>query len=174
MPIKKTDNSVKPEKVVKKKPIARKKKSVDTIPDVLVVPKPLVSERYVYAVGRRKTSIARVRLYPTSEEEKKVIVNNKSVREYFGTVALEGVVLAPLKAAGLLEAFRISIVTRGGGLHGQAGAIKLGIARSLIKHDPLLRPTLKALGFLTRDARMVERKKPGLKKARRAPQWAKR
>jgi small subunit ribosomal protein S9 len=174
MPIKKTDKSVEPEKVVKKKNAARKKKSVDTISDVSAVPKSPVSERYVYAVGRRKTSIARVRLYPTSEEDKKVVVNNKPIREYFGTVALEGVALAPLKAAGLLDTFRVSIITRGGGLHGQAGAIKLGIARSLIKHDPLLRPTLKALGFLTRDARMVERKKPGLKKARRAPQWAKR
>lgn len=174
MPIKKTDKSVKSEKVEKKKPAARKKKTETVVSDVPIAPKVSVSERYVYAVGRRKTSIARVRLYHISEEEKKVIVNNKPVREYFGTVALEGVALAPLKAAGLLDAFRVSIVARGGGLHGQAGAIKLGIARSLIKHDPLLRPTLKALGFLTRDARMVERKKPGLKKARRAPQWAKR
>jgi small subunit ribosomal protein S9 len=174
MSIKKTEKSVKPEKVEKKKPVARKKKSEVVVSQVSVAPKALVSERYVYAIGRRKTSIARVRLYPISEEEKKVIVNNKSVREYFGTVALEGVALAPLKSAGLLDVFRVSIITRGGGLHGQAGAIKLGIARSLIKHDPLLRPTLKALGFLTRDARIVERKKPGLKKARRAPQWAKR
>jgi len=74
----------------------------------------------------------------------------------------------------LEAAFRVSVLVRGGGLHGQADAIKLGIARCLIKHDPLLRATLKALGLLTRDSRAVERKKPGLKKARRAPQWAKR
>lgn len=173
MPDKKT---IKPKKVAEKKPVARKKKvaSAPSAEAVVVSAPAAVLERYVYAVGRRKTAIARVRLYPTSGEEKKVIVNNKPVREYFGTVALEEVALAPLKVTGLADTFRVSVVTRGGGLHGQAGAIKLGIARSLIKHDPLLRPTLKALGFLTRDARMVERKKPGLKKARRAPQWAKR
>jgi small subunit ribosomal protein S9 len=135
----------------------------------------IVSERYVYAVGRRKTAIARVRLYPDAKAKaEETIVNKKPVREYFGTAALEAVALSPLKIVGLIDAFRVSVVTRGGGLHSQAGAIKLGIARSLIKHDPLLRATLKASGFLTRDAREVERKKPGLKKARRAPQWAKR
>ncbi|MBI2439164.1 MAG: 30S ribosomal protein S9 [Candidatus Moranbacteria bacterium] len=130
-------------------------------------------DRYVYAVGRRKTAVAQVRLYAVSQAET-MMVNNRTVREYFGTLALETVALSPLKACGLEEAFKATVLVRGGGLNGQADAIKLGVARALLKHDVLLRPTLKAQGFLTRDARAVERKKPGLKKARRAPQWAKR
>lgn len=162
-------------KVSEKKPVARKKKVAPDLPTKSVAAPVAVSERYVYAVGRRKTSIARVRLYPSAEgKTEEMIINKRSAREYFGTTALEGVAFAPLRATGLANAFRVSVVTRGGGLHGQADAVKLGVARSLIKSDPLLRPTLKALGFLTRDARVVERKKPGLKKARRAPQWAKR
>lgn len=130
-------------------------------------------DRYVYAVGRRKTAVAQVRLYAVSKAET-VIVNERPIREYFGTLALETMALSPLKATGLEESFRVTVLVRGGGLNGQADAIKLGVARALFKHDALLRPTLKAQGFLTRDARAVERKKPGLKKARRAPQWAKR
>lgn len=130
-------------------------------------------ERYAYAVGRRKTAVAQVRIYPTSKPEG-AIVNKKPIREYFGTPALEATALSPLKTSGLEESFRVTVVVRGGGLHGQADAIKLGIARALIIKDPALRPTLKVQGFLTRDARAVERKKPGLKKARRAPQWSKR
>ncbi|MDO8566036.1 MAG: 30S ribosomal protein S9 [Candidatus Moranbacteria bacterium] len=133
----------------------------------------MVAERYVYAVGRRKTAVAQVRLYPSTAAEV-AVVNKKPIREYFGTAALEAQALLPLKTSGLEAAFRVTVLVRGGGLHGQADAIKLGIARCLIKHDPLLRATLKALGLLTRDSRAVERKKPGLKKARRAPQWAKR
>lgn len=172
MPTKKT---IKPKKVTEKKPVARNKKVAPSMPaEAVAVPAAPVSERYVYAVGRRKTSIARVRLYQTAGEKKEVVVNNRPLREYFGTASLESIILAPFNAVGLANNFRVSVIARGGGLHGQADAIKLGIARSLIKHDPLLRPTLKALGFLTRDARIVERKKPGLKKARRAPQWQKR
>ena len=132
-----------------------------------------VTGKYVYAVGRRKTAIAQVRLYPTTDVEG-VIVNKRPIREYFGTAALETIALSPLKLTGMEAAFTVTVVVRGGGLHGQADAIKLGVARCLIKHDILLRPVLKAQGYLTRDARAVERKKPGLKKARRAPQWAKR
>ncbi len=138
-----------------------------------VAKKAEVAARYLYAVGRRKTAVAQVRLYPVAKSEG-VTVNKKTIREYFGTVALEAQALLPLKTAGLEESFTVTVVVRGGGLHGQADAIKLGVARALILHDILLRPTLKALGFLTRDARAVERKKPGLKKARRAPQWSKR
>lgn len=136
-------------------------------------PVAVMAERYVYAVGRRKTAVAQVRLYPGTTAEV-AVVNKKPIREYFGTAALEAQALLPLKTTGKEVAFRVSVVVRGGGLHGQADAIKLGVARCLIQHDPLLRATLKALGFLTRDSRAVERKKPGLKKARRAPQWAKR
>lgn len=167
--------SVKDEKkVTEKKPVARKRKVAPVLSDESVAAPVVVSERYVYAVGRRKTSIARVRLYPSAGKTEEMIINERPACEYFGTTALEGIALAPLRTTGLANAFRVSVVARGGGLHGQADAIKLGVARSLIKSDPLLRPALKALGFLTRDARVVERKKPGLKKARRAPQWAKR
>lgn len=133
------------------------------------------SQRYVYAVGRRKTAIAQVRLYPNEKTGSAVaVVNKKTIREYFGTESLETIALSPIKLVGLESAFEVSVVVRGGGLHGQADAIKLGVARSLIKHDVLLRAVLKSAGMLTRDARAVERKKPGLKKARRSPQWAKR
>jgi len=157
-----------------KKTVAKKKVAVvSDAPVTAPAPVAIVSERYVYAVGRRKTAIAQVRLYPSVKAEM-AVVNKKPIREYFGTEALEAQAMLPLKTSGLEAAFRVSVLVRGGGLHGQADAIKLGIARCLIKHDPLLRATLKALGLLTRDSRAVERKKPGLKKARRAPQWAKR
>ncbi len=136
-------------------------------------PKAKEALRYLYAVGRRKTAVAQVRLYPVDQAEETVI-NKKTALAYFGTQALVTEALAPLKLAGLEAAFTVTVLVRGGGLHGQADAIKLGVARCLVKHDALLRPTLKAQGFLTRDARAVERKKPGLKKARRAPQWSKR
>jgi len=173
-----TKKEVKEVKVVKK--VATKKPTVKKVTPVVepviaaaVTPKTVV-ERYVYAVGRRKTAVAQVRLYPSAETTETAIVNKKSIREYFGTIALETVALSPMKTTGLETSFKVSVVVRGGGLHGQADAIKLGVARCLIKHDILLRPILKAQGMLTRDARAVERKKPGLKKARRAPQWAKR
>lgn len=163
-------------KAVKKKPEAKKpvtkKKAAVTVPDIPAAVS-VATERYVYAVGRRKTAVAQVRLYAVSKAEG-AIVNKRPIREYFGTPALETVALAPLKTTGLENAFRVTVLVRGGGLHGQAGAIRLGVARALLKHDALLRPVLKAQGFLTRDSRAVERKKPGLKKARRSPQWAKR
>lgn len=151
-----------------KKPAAKKKAAAAPVIAPVAAP-----ERYIYAVGRRKAAVAQVRLYPVSEATE-TIVNARPIREYFGTPALETVALAPLKLTGLEAAFRVSVLVRGGGLHGQAGAVRLGVARALFKNDALLRPVLKAAGFLTRDARVVERKKPGLKKARRAPQWSKR
>lgn len=133
------------------------------------------ADRYVYAIGRRKTATAQVRLYVAGKSrENGITVNTRGSKEYFGTVALVANVTAPLRAAGLEEKFFVSVVTRGGGLHGQSDAAKLAVARALVKHDALLRPILKAEGFLTRDARSVERKKPGLKKARKSPQWSKR
>lgn len=132
-----------------------------------------VVERYTYAVGRRKTAVAQVRLYPSSKAEE-AIVNDRPLKEYFATPALQAAALAPLVSTGLTESFRVTVLVRGGGLNGQADAVKLGVARALVEHDAALRSALKAAGFMTRDARAVERKKPGLKKARRAPQWAKR
>jgi small subunit ribosomal protein S9 len=133
-------------------------------------------ERYLYAVGRRKTAVAQVRLYPVKKGTEATLAANggKTIFEYFGTDGLTGNVLAPLKTAGLEADFSVSILVRGGGKHGQSDAAKLGVARALLKHDPLLRSILKAEGYLTRDARSVERKKPGLKKARKSPQWSKR
>jgi small subunit ribosomal protein S9 len=131
------------------------------------------ADRYLYAVGRRKTAVAQVRLYPAAKT-KDVMVNDKTIRAYFGTPALETVALSPLKVVGMEETFSVTVLVRGGGLHGQADAVKLGVARALLKQDINLRAVLKAQGMLTRDARAVERKKPGLKKARRAPQWSKR
>jgi small subunit ribosomal protein S9 len=102
------------------------------------------------------------------------LINNRPLEKYFGTASLIANVLAPIKAVGLEDKMSFTLLAQGGGMTGQSDASKLAIARALVKHDPLLRPVLKASGFLTRDARKVERKKPGLKKARRAPQWAKR
>lgn len=133
-------------------------------------------ERYVYAVGRRKTAVAQVRLYPVKKGTEATLIANggKTIFEYFGTEGLVGNVIAPLKTVGLEAEWSVSILVRGGGKHGQSDAAKLGVARALLKHDPLLRTALKVEGYLTRDARSVERKKPGLKKARKSPQWSKR
>lgn len=131
--------------------------------------------KYFYAVGRRKTSVAQVRIVPEEKaSEGDYIVNKKKAKEYFPGATLQNIIFAPLKATGMQNKFKFSVLVRGGGSKGQAEATKLGIARALIKYDEALRKSLKDLGFLTRDARKVERKKPGLKKARRAPQWAKR
>ncbi|MEK9173769.1 MAG: 30S ribosomal protein S9, partial [Patescibacteria group bacterium] len=133
-------------------------------------------ERYVYAVGRRKTAVAQVRLYPVKKGAEATLIANggKTIFEYFGTEGLTGNAIAPLKTAGLEADWSVSILVRGGGKHGQSDAAKLGVARALLKHDPLLRSVLKAEGYLTRDSLSVERKKPGLKKARKSPQWSKR
>lgn len=131
--------------------------------------------QYFYAVGRRKTSVAQVRIYPSKKaEDKDLTVNTREMREYFPGVIMQSTFEAPLRETGLQEKFKVSVLVRGGGINSQVEAIRLGIARALIKFDETLRPTLKANGFLSRDSRKVERKKPGLKKARRAPQWAKR
>ncbi|MDA8235756.1 MAG: 30S ribosomal protein S9 [Clostridia bacterium] len=124
-----------------------------------------------YGTGRRKHSIARVRLVPG---EGKVVVNNKNLVEYFGKKTLEMIVKQPLNLTETLGKFDVLCRVQGGGTTGQAGAVRLGIARALLKADGTLRPVLKRAGFLTRDPRMKERKKYGLKAARRAPQFSKR
>ena len=125
----------------------------------------------IKTVGRRKEAVARVRMVAG---EGKVIVNERELRAYFGRSILEQEVLAPLKLVDSLARYDINIRVLGGGVSGQAGAAVQGIARALIATDPELRPALKAAGFLRRDARVKERKKPGLKKARKAPQYTKR
>ncbi len=124
------------------------------------------------ALGRRKTATAQVRLFPNGKGE--ITVNKRPYVEYFPIFDLRETVLSPLKLAGRDKSVDISALVRGGGLRGQADAVKLGIARALLLLDETLHRTLRKTGHLTRDARKKERKKYGLKKARRAPQWAKR
>ena len=128
-------------------------------------------EKYFEAVGRRKTAIARVRLFKGKGD---VLVNNKAPQEYFPVARLLKSVLAPFEDLKLSNTFNIIAHVKGGGIAAQAEAIRHGIARALALAEPELKKRLRHIGFLTRDPRMVERKKYGLKKARRAPQWAKR
>jgi len=121
--------------------------------------------------GRRKTSIARVRLVPG---EGKIVVNKRDLDEYFGLETLKMAVRSPLVVTDTAARYDVLVNVGGGGLSGQAGAIRHGIARALLKADADFRPALKKAGFLTRDPRMKERKKYGLKGARRAPQFSKR
>lgn len=123
------------------------------------------------AVGRRKSAIARVKL---SAGSGKIVVNGLPVEKYFPFFEMLEIVSAPLKTLGKEKDYDISVKVLGGGKQGQAVAVRLGIARSLIAWNPEFRKTLKTQGFLTRDARVKERKKPGLKRARLAPQWSKR
>jgi len=127
--------------------------------------------RYVEAVGRRKTAVARVRITKGKGE---IIVNSKKLEAYFPLLRLRMVLEAPLERLKLRETTDVSVKVSGGGHSAQAEAVRHGIARALLLQTPELRVQLRAFGFLTRDSRMVERKKYGLKKARRAPQWAKR
>lgn len=132
------------------------------------------TEKYINALGRRKTAVATIRLYE-SPEQKVITINNKDVNAYFEkNVALVDKVVAPLKLLKLENKFKITIKVNGGGVVGQAEAIRLGISRALLKMNEAYKAELKVHGYLTRDSREVERKKPGLKKARRAPQWQKR
>lgn len=132
---------------------------------------PIKKERYFEAVGRRKTSVARVRLYPKSNGLK---VNNRDIGDYFPVNRVYRKAVAPLEKMNVSEKFGAEIKVKGGGLPGQADAIRLGIARALVKYDSALKKRLRNSGYLTRDQRAVERKKFGLKKARKASQWRKR
>ncbi|KRO34742.1 MAG: 30S ribosomal protein S9 [SAR86 cluster bacterium BACL1 MAG-121105-bin34] len=124
-----------------------------------------------YATGRRKTSSARVYL---SKGQGKIMVNDKELAHYFGRQVAQMLVLQPLRLTELVEQVDIKAMVKGGGSFGQAGAIRHGISRALLEYDESLRPQLKSAGFLTRDDRKVERKKPGLKKARKSSQFSKR
>jgi small subunit ribosomal protein S9 len=124
-----------------------------------------------YGTGRRKHSVARVRLVPG---EGRIIVNKRQLDDYFGLETLKLIVKQPLQLTGTLGKYDVLVTANGGGISGQAGAIRHGISRALLKADPEYRAVLKKAGFLTRDPRMKERKKYGLKAARRAPQYSKR
>jgi len=131
--------------------------------------------RYYEGIGRRKTATARVRLYTKTEGIKDGIeINGRSYKEYFPTLEFQKIVEAPLEKMKLLGKFGVTVKVKGGGIRGQAEAIRLGLARALVKFNPAYKRKLKRAGFLTVDARQVERKKYGKKKARRAPQWQKR
>ena len=124
-----------------------------------------------YGTGRRKKSIARVYIMPGTG---KITINKRDIEEYFGLDTLKVIVRQPLAATETVDKFDVIVTVKGGGYTGQAGAIRHGIARALLQVDAEYRPALKAAGYLTRDPRMKERKKYGLKAARRAPQFSKR
>jgi small subunit ribosomal protein S9 len=127
--------------------------------------------RYYEAVGRRKRSVARVRLYPGEGE---IVINGKQLRDFFGRPQDRRDVMAPFELTSSQGQFNLSVLVKGGGITGQAHAIRHGLSRALLVADPELKPLLRREGFLTRDPREKERKKPGLKRARKAPQYTKR
>ncbi len=158
---------------VAKKPKLKvaKEETVKKVEKVEKVKKEDNSGKYVSAIGRRKTATAQVRLY---ENGKGVItVNGKKLADYFPGDAVN-LITQPLKLLGKARDFNITVITHGGGQNGQMEAVRHGISRALLKMDEAVRPTLRTAGYLTRDRRKKERKKPGLKKARKAPQWSKR
>ncbi len=126
---------------------------------------------YNYGTGRRKSSTARVFLKPGKGN---ITINGKTVEAYFGRETNRMVVRQPLELVEMIDSLDVKVTVRGGGNNGQAGAIRHGITRALMEYDETLRPTLRQAGFVTRDAREVERKKVGLRKARRRPQFSKR
>lgn len=130
-----------------------------------------MAEPYSYGTGRRKTSTARVFMRPGSG---RIIVNGRPIDEYFGRETARMIIRQPLEVADVVDRFDIQVTVKGGGASGQAGAIRHGVARALVEYDEMLRPDLRRAGFITRDAREVERKKVGLRKARKRPQFSKR
>lgn len=128
--------------------------------------------QYFFATGKRKTSIATVRLYINGKGE--ITVNDQPAEEYFTLITNMGNIKFPLKLTGLTNKFDISVKVQGGGVSSQADAVRHGISKAILEFDNNLRTTLKKAGLITRDARIKERKKPGLKRARRAPQFSKR
>ncbi|MBE7001812.1 MAG: 30S ribosomal protein S9 [Ruminococcaceae bacterium] len=129
-------------------------------------------KKYNYGTGRRKSSVARVRLFENGTGS--IIINGRDIDDYFGLETLKLIVRQPLAALGLADKVDLIVTVTGGGVSGQAGAIRHGLSRALVTLNPEFRGSLKAAGFLTRDPRMKERKKYGLKGARRAPQFSKR
>ena len=130
-----------------------------------------MAENQYYGTGRRKSSAARVFIKPGTGN---IVINKRSIEEYFSRPTARMVVLQPLELVGMTENFVLYITVKGGGITGQSGAIRHGITRALMEYDETLRPALRAAGYVTRDARCVERKKVGLRKARRRPQFSKR
>lgn len=173
-PKKKESAEKKPRKIeegkpeIKSEPVAVPAQMQEAPEEAVVIPK---SDRYFEAVGRRKTAIARVRIFT---KDLALIVNGRDMKEYFPTMELQKIVEDPMKRMRTDGRFGLSVKVKGGGVHAQAEAVRMGIARALTVFNPEFRKRLKKAGFLRRDPRAVERKKFGLKKARRAPQWQKR
>ncbi len=158
------------EKTTKKRGRPKKTKALKEEEEIV---KPVAkSEHYFEAIGRRKTAIARVRLFTVGE--KTILINKNPLASYFPSFELQKIVLSPLEITKHLDQFRISVLVKGGGKVSQAEAIRHGLSRALVLFNPTFRKRLKKAGFLKRDPRMKERKKFGLKRARRAPQWQKR
>lgn len=130
-----------------------------------------MAERYFEGIGRRKASSARVRVTKGTGE---FIVNGKTVDDFFPRMGDKDLLIAPLIDAGLISTINVSVLVKGGGVSGQAGAIRMGLGRALVKMDETLSPLMHHNGHMTRDSRMKERKKPGLKRARKAPTYTKR
>jgi small subunit ribosomal protein S9 len=151
-----------PEKVLKQELKASESKKIST---------GTPSGKYYYANGKRKSSVARVRLY---KGEGEITINGKPIGKFCQTKLLEETIKYPLKLTGALNRFNVTVLVTGGGVNSQAEAIRHGISKALSISDPLLRPTIKQQGLLTRDSRVKERKKFGLKRARRGPQFSKR
>ncbi|MFZ8806399.1 MAG: 30S ribosomal protein S9 [Minisyncoccia bacterium] len=144
--------------------------------EVITFPK-IGKDKYIEGIGRRKTAVARVRIYDASKKTKdfEINVNGKDYKDYFSNlIEFIKIVNAPLRKLKAFGIYKVSVKVKGGGLRGQAEAIRLGLSRALVKLNPEWRPRFRKAGFLTRDPREVERKKYGLKKARKAPQWHKR
>jgi len=148
----------------------KKEKSIDD--KKITIKKTTLSKgKYIYTVGRRKSSVATIHFF---NEKGDITVNKKNLNDYFPYKSNVDSIIEILKSVNAVGKYKITIKVKGGGKRGQVDAIRLGIARALILLDPELRKTLKSKGFLTRDPRVKERKKPGLKRARKAPQWSKR
>ena len=168
-----------PKTGTKKAVAPKKEKTADpkVSEDTEKIIKKLKKNEYIEGIGRRKRSVARVRIYTSSPaqsvDKKGFPVNEKTGEDYFVFKHKE-TALAPLKKLRALDKFSVSVKVKGGGITGQAEAVRMGLARALVSFDPAFRKKLKKAGHLTRDPREKERKKPGLKKARRAPQWSKR
>lgn len=173
MPTKETTTKKAKKTVAKKKPAVAKKIAKKEVAPKKKAEKNVFDGKYFYAVGRRKTAVAKVKLFDSFGKEE-IIVNGKKFDEYFSTPAQMNSVREPFVSLGKENGYCVEAKIIGGGISAQSEALRLGISRAMVISDEEFRKPLKDLGFLTRDSRKVERKKPGLKKARRAPQWSKR
>ncbi len=158
-------------KLTTKKPVVKKEKKEPV--EKKEIKKPLKKKEfdYIYKIGRRKNAVAQIRFY--LKDGGKIEVNRKDYQQFFPYHEYQEIILAPLKLVGE-EKHDVKIFVNGGGTRGQAEAIRLGLARALVQYNPDYKKSLRGVGYLTRDPRVKERKKPGLKRARRAPQWSKR